>query len=249
MNDRPDDTAASAEDSASPARRLLAVREAIARAAREEGRDPADVTLVAVSKTFGAEAIRPLLEAGQRDFGENRVQEAKEKWPALKREFPGVRLHLIGPLQTNKVRDAVGLFDAIHSLDRPSLAKELAKEFARIKAGESASDSEAALPDLFVQVNTGEEAQKAGVAPQFADSFILECRDEHGLDIRGLMCIPPADEPPSPHFALLHKIARRNLIKGLSMGMSGDFEQAVMLGATHVRVGSALFGVRPPVAG
>lgn len=249
MNDRPDDNAAPAEDAASLARRLLAVREAIARAAREEGRDPEEVTLVAVSKTFGPEAIRPLLEAGQRDFGENRVQEAKEKWPALKQEFPGVRLHLIGPLQTNKVRDAVGLFDAVHSLDRPSLAKELAKEFARIKAGESLSGSEAALPDLFVQVNTGEEAQKAGVAPQFADSFIHECREEHGLEIRGLMCIPPADEPPSPHFALLYKIARRNLIKGLSMGMSGDFEQAVMLGATHVRVGSALFGVRPPIIG
>ena len=249
MTDCPEDSAAPAADAASPAGRLLAVRETIARAAREEGRDPGDVTLVAVSKTFGPEAIRPLLEAGQRDFGENRVQEAKEKWPALKREFPGVRLHLIGPLQTNKVRDAVGLFDAIHALDRRSLARELAKEFARVRDAEKLAGREATLPDLFVQVNTGEEAQKAGVAPQFADSFIQECREEHGLEIRGLMCIPPAEEPPSPHFALLHKIARRNLIKGLSMGMSGDFEQAVMLGATHVRVGSALFGVRPPLAG
>ncbi|MGV6874508.1 YggS family pyridoxal phosphate-dependent enzyme [Pseudochelatococcus sp. B33] len=246
MNDRPDDLAAHsgtglAGNGHSAAERLAAVRDAIARAAREEGRDPDDVTLIAVSKTFGPEAIRPLLEAGQRVFGENRVQEAKEKWPALKRDFPDVRLHLIGPLQTNKVRDAVTLFDAIHALDRPSLAKELAREFARERDGRGG----APLPDLFIQINTGEEPQKAGVTPQLADSFIRECREEHGLEIRGLMCIPPVDEPPSPHFALLRRIAGRNGIKALSMGMSGDFEQAVMLGATHVRVGSALFGARP----
>lgn len=241
MNDTPDDLIAGTGDE--PAGRLAAVRGAIARAAREEGRDPGDVTLIAVSKTFGPEAIRPLLEAGHRVFGENRVQEAKEKWPALKHAFPDVRLHLIGPLQTNKVRDAVTLFDAIHALDRASLARELAREFAK----ERDRGRGAPLPDLFIQINTGEEPQKAGVAPQFADSFIRECREEYGLEIRGLMCIPPVDEPPSPHFALLRKIAARNDIRGLSMGMSGDFEQAVMLGATHVRVGSALFGARPPL--
>lgn len=228
--------------------RLAGVRAAIDRSAREEGRDPADVTLIAVSKTFGPEAIRPLLEAGHREFGENRVQEAREKWPALKREYPDVRLHLIGPLQTNKVRDALALFDAIHAVDRPSLAKELAKELVKELAkqtdGETGRGDGWRGPDLFVQVNTGEEPQKAGVGPQDADSFIRECREEHGLVIGGLMCIPPAEDPPSPHFALLRDIARRNGIKGLSMGMSGDFEQAVMLGATHVRVGSALFGTR-----
>ncbi|MFC0220721.1 hypothetical protein FHS82_003361 [Pseudochelatococcus lubricantis] len=224
------------ENGDNAAARLAAVRAAVARTAREEGREPGEVTLIAVSKTFDVEAIRPVLEAGQRDFGENRVQEAKAKWPALKEEFPAVRLHLIGPLQTNKAREAVALFDAIHSLDRPSLARELAREQARVGAAQ--------MPLLFIQVNTGEEPQKAGVAPQIADAFIRECREEHGLAIEGLMCIPPAGEPPSPHFALLRKIAKRNDIRGLSMGMSGDFEQAVMLGATHVRVGSAIFGER-----
>lgn len=234
MNDKLD-----AQSAVGPAAaRLKSVRDAISRAATEEGRDPQDITLIAVSKTFGAEAIRPLLEAGHRVFGENRVQEAKEKWPALLEEFPDVKLHLIGPLQTNKVRDAVALFHAIHALDRPSLARELARERDRDRS-ESGS-----LPALFVQINTGEEPQKAGVVPLSADSFIHECQQTHGLKIRGLMCIPPVGEPPSPHFALLRKIALRNNIEGLSMGMSGDFEQAVMLGATHVRVGSALFGER-----
>lgn len=242
MNDRPVDSPAIASSSGGDVvERLAAVGEAIVRAAREEGRDPDDVTLIAVSKTFGAEAIRPLLDAGHRVFGENRVQEAKEKWSALKAAFPDVRLHLIGPLQTNKVREAVGLFDVIHSLDRASLAGELAKEFAKLRAQQDG----VRLPEVFIQINTGEEPQKAGIAPTEADSFIHECRERHGLEISGLMCIPPVDEPPSPHFALLAKIAARNGISGLSMGMSGDFEQAVMLGATHVRVGSALFGSRP----
>lgn len=216
--------------------RLEEVRDSIARAAREEGRNPDDVTLITVSKTFEPEAIRPLLEAGQREFGENRVQEAKSKWPALKQEFPDIRLHLIGPLQSNKVREAVALFNVIHSVDRPSLARELG--LAQKKLGVEQ------MPELFVQVNTGEEPQKAGIAPQLVDEFIRTCREDFGLSIVGLMCIPPADEPPSPHFALLKKIAKRNGISKLSMGMSGDFEQAIMLGATHVRVGSAIFGAR-----
>jgi pyridoxal phosphate enzyme (YggS family) len=213
---------------------LEAVKAQIARAARENGRDPAAVTLVAVTKTFGPDAIVPVLEAGHRVYGENRVQEARGKWPALKARYPGVELHLIGPLQSNKAREAVALFDAIHSLDRPSLAEALAKEIAR--AGKA--------PRLFVEINTGEEAQKSGVLPADADRFIALCRDEHGLAIDGLMAIPPADDPPSPHFALLAKIAARNGLRQLSMGMSADFEQAVALGATHVRVGSAIFGAR-----
>jgi pyridoxal phosphate enzyme (YggS family) len=220
----------------SPAR-LAAVKEAIARAAREEGRDAAEVTLVAVSKTFGADEILPVLEAEHRVFGENRVQEAKAKWPDLKTRFPDIELHLIGPLQSNKARDAVALFDVIHTLDRPSLAEALAKEIAA--SGRS--------PRLFVQVNTGEEQQKAGVAPGEADEFLALIRERYRLAVEGLMCIPPADEPPSPHFALLATIAKRNGLTSLSMGMSGDFEQAVMLGATHVRVGSAIFGHRPPL--
>lgn len=215
---------------------LASVRAAIVRSAQEEGHNPNDVTLIAVSKTFEAEAIRPVLLAGQREFGENRVQEAKAKWPALKEEFPDVRLHLIGPLQSNKVREAVALFDVIHSVDRVSLVRELAQAQANLGVER--------MPELFVQINTGEEPQKAGVAPQFADAFIRECREEYGLLITGLMCIPPANDPPSPHFALLNKIAKRNDIRYLSMGMSADFEQAIMLGATHVRVGSAIFGGR-----
>ncbi|MDJ1158704.1 YggS family pyridoxal phosphate-dependent enzyme [Chelatococcus sp. SYSU_G07232] len=218
--------------------RLAAVRAAIARAAREEGRDPAEVTLVAVSKTFAAGQIEPVLAAGQRVFGENRVQEAKAKWPALKARYPDVELHLIGPLQSNKAQEAVALFDVIHSLDRPSLAAALAKEIAREKAKSGRQ------PRLLVQINTGEEPQKAGVVPAEADAFIAACRGVHGLVIDGLMCIPPIDEPPSPHFALLAQIARRNGLSMLSMGMSADFEQAIMLGATHVRVGSAIFGHR-----
>jgi len=216
------------------AERLKAVADSIARTAREEGRDPASVTLIAVSKTFPVEAVEPVLAAGHRVFGENRVQEAKAKWPALRERYPDVELHLIGPLQSNKARDAVTLFDVIHSLDRPSLAEALVREMERTGR----------RPRLFVQVNTGEEPQKAGVAPAEADAFIAQCRDRWKLPVVGLMCIPPVDEPPSPHFALLAKIAARNGLSCLSMGMSADFEQAVMLGATHVRVGSAIFGAR-----
>ncbi|ALK10974.1 YggS family pyridoxal phosphate-dependent enzyme [Blastochloris viridis] len=214
---------------------LAFVRAEIAKAARAAGRDPAAVTLVAVSKTFEAEDILPVIEAGQRVFGENRVQEAKGKWPALKAAFPDVELHLIGPLQTNKVKDALGLFDVIHSLDRPSLAAELARGFAKL---------EGRPPRLFIQVNTGAEPQKAGVLPQEADAFIAQCRSEFGLSVEGLMCIPPADEAPAPHFALLAKIAARNGLAERSMGMSADFASAIAFGATFVRVGSAIFGHR-----
>jgi hypothetical protein len=216
------------------ASRFHAVEAGIARAARDVGRDPAGIALVAVSKTMPPEAIRPVLAAGHRRFGENYVQEAKGKWPALRDEFPDVELHLIGPLQSNKAREAVALFDVIHTLDRPSLAKELAKEIPR--AGRA--------PRLLVQVNTGEEPQKGGVAPGEADAFLAACREEHGLTIDGLMCIPPADDPPSAHFALLGQIARRNGLATLSMGMSADVEAAIQMGATLVRVGSAIFGAR-----
>lgn len=215
-------------------REYHAVRERIAIAAKEGGRSAGDVTLVAVSKTFGAEDIAPILEAGQRVFGENRVQEAQGKWPGLRASTPGIALHLIGPLQTNKVGDAVALFDCIQSLDRPKLAAVLAKEMVR--QGRRLS--------LFVQVNTGEEPQKAGVIPPEADRFIAACRDAHGLVIDGLMCIPPEHEEPALHFALLEKIAKRNGLAKLSMGMSGDFETAIRFGATHVRIGSAVFGSR-----
>jgi pyridoxal phosphate enzyme (YggS family) len=214
--------------------RLRQVREAITRAARDCDRDPGEVTLVAVSKTFPAEAIERALAAGQRIFGENYVQETKAKWPALRERYPDAEVHLIGPLQSNKVKEAVALFDAIHSLDRPSLAEALAKEIER----------SGRRPRLLVQVNTGEEPQKGGVLPVEADAFIATCRDRYGLTIEGLMCIPPADEPPSPHLALLNKIAAPNGLKILSMGMSADFEAAIQLGATHVRVGSAIFGSR-----
>jgi pyridoxal phosphate enzyme (YggS family) len=214
--------------------RLEAVRASVARAAREAGRDPAAVSLVAVSKTFPGEAIVPVLDAGQRVFGENRVQEAVGKWPALRERYPGVELHLIGPLQSNKVREACALFDVIQTLDRESLATALAQE--KGKRGR--------LPRLLVQVNTGEEAQKAGVAPADADAFLAACLDRWSLPVEGLMCIPPAEEPPSPHFALLAQIARRNGLAVLSMGMSADYEEAIQLGATHVRVGSAIFGHR-----
>jgi PLP dependent protein len=214
--------------------RLAAVRGEIAEACREAGRDPADVTLIAVSKTFEAEAIAPVLDVGHRVFGENRVQEAKAKWPALKERYPGVELHLIGPLQTNKVRDAVALFDVIHAVDRPTLAAALAKEMAR----------QGRRPRLLVEINTGGEAQKAGVLPEATDDFLAQCRDVHGLLVEGLMCIPPADEAPAPHFALLAKIAGRHGLRVLSMGMSADFAVAVQFGATHVRVGTAIFGAR-----
>ncbi len=214
--------------------RLSAVREAIARAADDAERDPASVTLVAVSKTFPAEEIVPVLEAGQRVFGENRVQEAKAKWPGLRERFPGIELHLIGPLQTNKTKEAVELFDVIETVDRESIAVELGKQIAKIGR----------TPRLLVQINTGDEPQKAGVPPRDADAFIASCRERWGLAVEGLMCIPPADEPPSPHFALLGEIARRHGLRLLSMGMSADFEAAIQMGATHVRVGSAIFGHR-----
>jgi len=210
------------------------VRAEIARACRDASRDPAEVTLVAVSKTFPPEAIEPVIAAGQRVFGENRVQEAKAKWPALMDKHQGVALHLIGPLQSNKAKEAVALFDAIHSVDRPSLCEALAKEIA--KQGRS--------PLLFVEINTGAEPQKAGVLPQDADAFLAACRERYKLIVSGLMCIPPLEEAPGPHFALTAKIAKRNGLKLLSMGMSADFATAIQLGATHVRVGSAIFGTR-----
>jgi PLP dependent protein len=215
---------------------LHAVRERIARACMEAQRDPASVTLVAISKTFGADAIKPVIAAGQHVFGENRVQEAKAKWPSLMARHPGLELHLVGPLQSNKAKEAVTLFDAIHSVDRPSLAEALAKEIAK----------QGRKPTLFVEVNTGAEPQKAGVLPQETDAFVDACRERYGLEISGLMCIPPTHESPAPHFALTAKIARRNGLKLLSMGMSADFTIAIAYGATHVRVGTAIFGERAP---
>jgi PLP dependent protein len=214
--------------------RLGAVRQEIAQGCRAAGRDPNSVTLVAVSKTFEAAAIEPVIVAGQRVFGENRVQEAKAKWPELRSRHPELELHLIGPLQSNKARDAIALFDAIHSVDRASLCEALAKEIAR----------QGRQPTLLVEVNTGGEPQKAGVLPEMADGFLNACRERHGLTIAGLMCIPPADEPPAPHFALTAKIAGRHDLKLLSMGMSADFATAIAFGATHVRVGTAIFGTR-----
>jgi pyridoxal phosphate enzyme (YggS family) len=214
--------------------RLASVRAEIARACRDASRDPASVTLVAVSKTFGPEAIAPVIAAGQRVFGENRVQEVKAKWPPLMARHAGLELHLIGPLQSNKAKEAVVMFAAIHSLDRPSLAEALAKEIAK----------QGRAPLLFVEINTGAEPQKAGVLPQNADAFLDACRDKYGLSVSGLMCIPPLEEAPAPHFALTAKIAGRNGLKLLSMGMSADFATAIALGATHVRIGSAIFGER-----
>lgn len=213
---------------------LEAVKGMMAKAAKAADRAPEDITLVAVSKTHGADAILPALAAGQRVFGENRVQEATAKWPALKSQYPNVELHLIGPLQTNKVKDALGVFDVIESVDREKLARSLAAEMA--KTGQH-------LP-CYIQVNTGAEPQKAGVLPEDTDAFIRLCRDDLKLNIVGLMCIPPVDEAPAPHFALLRKIATRNGLANLSMGMSGDFADAISLGATHVRVGTAIFGSR-----
>jgi PLP dependent protein len=220
--------------SASVKDRLESVRATIEHAAAANGREAANITLIAVSKTIAVETIEEALAAGHRVFGENRVQEAKTKLPALKARFPDIELHLIGPLQTNKVRDALALFDAIHALDRESLAAALAKEIAR--AGRQ--------PKLFVEVNTGKEASKAGVAPAEADRFIETCRERHGLMISGLMCIPPLGEPAAPHFTLLAKIAERNGLPLLSMGMSADYEEAIAHGATHIRVGTAIFGAR-----
>ena len=217
-----------------PAAALADVRAAITAAERVASRTPGAVSLVAVSKNHDESRIRPVLGAGQRVFGENRVQEAEQKWPSLRAEFPDVLLHLIGPLQTNKIKHAVATFDVIESVDREKLARALAKEM---------SQTGKTLP-IFIQINTGEEAQKAGIAPRDADAFIRLCREDLGLQVRGLMCIPPADEEPSLHFALLAKIAARNDLSELSMGMSGDFETAVLFGATHVRVGTAIFGAR-----
>ncbi len=214
--------------------RLAEVRQHIAAAARAAGRDPASVTLVAVSKTHGADRVGELLEVGHRVFGENRVQEAEEKFPALKAAYPDIELHLIGPLQTNKARDAVALFDVVQSVDRERLAASLAKEMAR--AGRR--------PDCYIQVNTGAEPQKAGILPGDVDAFVAACRDAHKLPVVGLMCIPPLDEEPALHFALLAKMAARNGLAKISMGMSADYETAIRLGATHVRVGTALFGER-----
>ena len=213
---------------------LAAVEQEIVRACRDAKRDRASVKLIAVSKTFSADAITPVIEAGQRVFGENRVQEAKAKWPGLISAYPDLALHLIGPLQSNKAKEAVALFDAIHSVDRPSICEALAKEI----------DSQKRRPELFVQLNTGEEPQKAGVAPADADAFITACREKYRLTISGLMCIPPVDQAPAPHFALTAKIAARNGLKLLSMGMSADYAAAIAMGATHVRVGSAIFGAR-----
>lgn len=219
---------------ATPVSRLSLVRADIGRAAADCGRKARDITLVAVSKTFGIEDILPVVEAGQCVFGENRVQEAMQKWPEIRDRFPDIDLHLIGPLQSNKALEAVRGFECIETLDRPKLAVALADAIQ--KTGRQ--------PGLYVQVNTGAEPQKAGVLPQEADSFIAACRGEFGLTVEGLMCIPPADQPPSPHFALLAKIAARNGITTLSMGMSADFPAAIQCGATHVRIGSAIFGHR-----
>ncbi len=217
------------------AERLQDVRARIAAAAQGVGRSPGDVRLVAVSKTFGADAIEPVIAAAQKDFGENRVQEALGKWPELRAKHPGLTLHLIGPLQSNKAKDAVGLFDVIQSVDREKIAKVIAEEMAKQKR----------QLDLFVQVNTGEEPQKAGVLPKEVKDFLAFCRGDLGLSISGLMCIPPVDEHAAVHFAFLRKLAEENNVERLSMGMSDDFEMAVELGATDVRVGSAIFGQRP----
>lgn len=218
-----------------PASAYAEICAAITAAEADAGRPPGSVTLVAVSKFHDGDRIRPVLAAGHRVFGENRVQEAEGKWPALKDAFPGVELHLIGPLQSNKAREAVALFDVIESVDRPKIAEALAREM----------DRQGRRPRCLVQVNTGEEPQKAGVLPGEADAFLARCRDEWTLPVEGLMCIPPVDEEPALHFALLREIARRNGLSVLSMGMSDDYPTAVALGATHVRIGTAIFGTRP----
>lgn len=228
-----------AGDGAGIAANLAEVRRRIARAAVAAGRDAASITLVAVGKTHGPEAIRGAIRAGQRVFGENRVQEARAKFPPLRMTVPDLELHLIGPLQTNKVKEAVALFDVIQTVDRPKLARALAEEMARTGI----------RPRLLIQVNTGAEPQKAGVTPDGLDDFLRLCREDCGLGIEGLMCIPPAEEEPALHFALLADMARRHGLAALSMGMSGDYETAVRFGCTHVRVGTAIFGSRPPPAG
>lgn len=228
------DTIPAADTAAAVADGLAAVRREIAAAVADCGRDPASVSLVAVSKTHGEAAVRAALAAGQTVFGENKVQEAKAKFAGLRTEFPNLRLHLVGPLQTNKVKDAVATFDVIESLDRPKLAQALADEMAVASR----------RPELLVQVNTGEEPQKAGVPPLEADAFIDDCVKRLGLPVVGLMCVPPVDEEPAMHFALLREIAKRHGLTRLSMGMSGDFPTAIRFGATHVRVGTAIFGAR-----
>ena len=220
------------------AARLSEVRREIAAAARAAKRQAAEVKLVAVTKTVPIPVIEEAIAAGQLSFGENRVQEAQAKWPVLRERNPAIELHLIGPLQSNKVRDAVELFGVIESVDRPKIARALAEEMTRTGR----------RPRLFVQVNTGEEPQKAGVLPADIDAFIAECRDGLGFAVEGLMCIPPFDEEPSLHFALLAKIARRIGVQELSMGMSGDFAKAIAFGATYVRIGTAIFGAREPSA-
>ncbi|MCC8933212.1 MULTISPECIES: YggS family pyridoxal phosphate-dependent enzyme [Rhizobiaceae] len=214
--------------------RLQDVRSKIAKAAAEAGREPDSISLVAVSKTFDAEHIRPTIDAGQRVFGENRVQEAQGKWPGLRAQAPDIELHLIGPLQSNKAAEAVALFDVIETVDREKIARALAEEVRR----------QGREIRFYIQVNTGLEPQKAGIAPDDVASFVALCRDELSMRIEGMMCIPPADENPGPHFALLAKLADENSLSKLSMGMSGDFETAIGFGATSVRVGSAIFGVR-----
>ena len=228
--------APAAGDAIDVAARLADVEARIAEAARDAGRAAQDITLVAIAKMHVEARIVPALGAGHRVFGENRVQEAEAKWPALKARYPDVALHLVGPLQTNKTRNAIALFDVIETVDRPKLARRLAGEMDR--AGKR--------PSCFIEVNTGEEAQKAGVLPADADAFVALCRDELDLPIVGLMCIPPFDDEPSLHFALLADIAARNGLDQISMGMTADFDVAVRFGATHVRVGTAIFGQRPP---
>lgn len=222
-------------DTLDVAANLTAVKAEMAAAAREAGRAPEDVTLVAVSKTHPGAVIEQALVAGHRVFGENRVQEAEGKWPALRDAWPGIGLHLVGPLQRNKVRRAVRLFDVIETIDRSEIAKAVAE----------AGRAEGRIPDVFVQVNTGEEPQKAGVFPEETDGLVAACGEDFGLNVRGLMCIPPVDEEPSLHFALLREIAKRNGLRELSMGMSGDFAVAIRFGATLVRIGTAIFGERP----
>ncbi len=217
-----------------PVSALREIHSRIEIAAKAANRDPTSITLVAVSKTYGEDLILPVIDSGQRVFGENRVQEAKTKWPPIQARVPDLKLHLIGPMQSNKVKDAVELFDAIHTVDRPKIAEALAAEIK--KQGRS--------PQLFVQVNTGEEPQKSGIPPQMTASFVNVCRNKLDLPITGLMCIPPVDEEAALHFGLLAKLAAESGLPGLSMGMSDDFETAIALGATHIRVGSAIFGAR-----
>jgi PLP dependent protein len=223
-----------AETTGGSAQRLAEAQAKIAAAAKSVRRDPAEVRLIAVTKTFDAPEILPVLRAGHRQFGENRVQEAKGKWPELQAQFPDLRLHLVGPLQSNKAKEAVELFDVIHSIDRPKIARAIAEEMKKQRR----------RLELLVQVNTGEEPQKAGVIPTELPAFLALCRNELGLEIGGLMCIPPVDEEPALHFAFLEKLAAENGCATLSMGMSDDYETAVQFGATYVRVGSAIFGSR-----